>query len=188
MWSSTAKKSSQQHRDGPTWSVSVFYLSAYLTSHDRGPAEVEQGDEHEDRSGPAGQPLLHDGGAQSAQGAELETSEATQLHGGGVTFISTILISILTKVSMKARAAFGSMGSMKIGGSGSSDLLLGSSRSRTGRSSNLLASHKIFQSQLCPVVELQNYTNYQKLCGRNYIFARFKRALDPFHACGQSLI
>ena len=183
MWSSTAKKSSQQHRDGPTWSVSVFYLSPYLTSHDRGPAEVEQGHEHEDRSGPAGQPLLHDGGAQSAQGAELETSEATQLHGGGVTFISTILISILTKVSMKARAAFGSMGSMKIGGSGSSDLLLGSSRSRTGRSSNLL-----FQSQLCPVVELQNYPNYQKLCGRNYIFARFKRALDPFHACGQSLI
>ena len=141
MWSSTAKKSSQQHRDGPTWSVSVFYLSAYLTSHDRGPAEVEQGDEHEDRSGPAGQPLLHDGGAQSAQGAELETSEAAQLHGGGVTFISTILISILTKVSMKARAAFGSMGSMKIGGSGSSDLLLGSSRSRTGRSSIFLASH-----------------------------------------------
>ena len=165
-----------------------FYLSAYLTSHDRGPAEVEQGDEHEDRSGPAGQPLLHDGGAQSAQGAELETSEATQLHGGGVTFISTILISILTKVSMKARAAFGSMGSMKIGGSGSSDLLLGSSRSRTGRSSNLLASHRLFQSQLCPVVELQNYPNYQKLCGRKYIFARFKRALDPFHACGQSLI
>merc|ERR1719357_1042918 len=37
------------------------------------------------------------------------------------------------EVSMKARAAFGSMGSMKIGGSGSSDLLLGSSRSRTGR-------------------------------------------------------
>ena len=159
MWSSTAKKSSQQHRDGPTWSVSVFSLK-HLTSHDRGPAEVEQGDEHEDRSGPAGQPLLHDGGAQSAQGTELETSEAAQLHGGGVTFISTILISILTKVSMKARAAFGSMGSMKIGGSGSSDLLLGSSRSRTGRSSILLASHRLFRRQFCPVVKLQNYPYY----------------------------
>ena len=34
---------------------------------------------------------------------------------------------------MKTRAAFGSMGSMKMDGSGSSDLLLGSSRSRTGR-------------------------------------------------------
>ena len=160
MWSSTAKKSSQQHRDGPTWSVSVFSLSPYLTSHDRGPAEVEQGDEHEDRSGPAGQPLLHDGGAQSAQGTELETSEAAQLHGGGVTFIFAELISILTKVSMKARAAFGSMGSMKIGGSGSSDLLLGSSRSRTGRSSILLASHRLFRSQLSPVVKLQNYPYY----------------------------
>ena len=160
MWSSTAKKSSQQHRDGPTWSVSVFYLSPYLTSHDRGPAEVEQGHEHKDRSGPAGQPLLHDGGAQSAQGTELETSEAAQLHGGGVTFIFVELISILTKVSMKARAAFGSMGSMKIGGSGSSDLLLGSSRSRTGRSSILLASHRLFRSQLSPVVKLQNYPYY----------------------------
>ena len=144
MWSSTAKKSSQQHRDGPTWSVCVFSLK-HLTSHDRGPAEVEQGHEHKDRSGPAGQPLLHDGGAQSAQGTELETSKAAQLHGGGVTFISTILISNnLTKVSMKARAAFGSMGSMKIGGSGSSDLLLGSSRSRTGRSFIFLASHRLF--------------------------------------------
>ena len=94
MWSSTAKKSSQQHRDGPSWSVSVFSLSPHLTSHDRGPAEVEQEHEHEDRSGPAGQPLLHDGGAQLVEGAELKTPEATQLHGGVFMTVNIIITFI----------------------------------------------------------------------------------------------
>ena len=44
-----------------------------------------------------------------------------------------LYLYLVQKVSMKTRAAFGSMGSMKMDGSGSSDLLLGSSRSRTGR-------------------------------------------------------
>ena len=44
-----------------------------------------------------------------------------------------LYLHLVQKVSMKTRAAFGSMGSMKMDGSGSSDLLLGSSRSRTGR-------------------------------------------------------
>ena len=48
-------------------------------------------------------------------------------------------LHLVQKVSMKTRAAFGSMGSMKMDGSGSSDLLLGSSRSRTGRYSSHLA-------------------------------------------------
>ena len=119
-------------------SCCLAILSAYRIIHQschRGPTESEQSDEHEDRAGPTGQPLLHDGGAQLVEGAELQTPEAAQLHGG-VFIVFIIITSIFIcrqKVSMKTRAAFGSMGSMKMDGSGSSDLLLGSSRSRTGR-------------------------------------------------------
>ena len=61
-----------------------------LSCH-RGPSETEQPDEHEDRAGPAGQSLLHDGGAELVEGAELQTPEATQLHGGVLIVLSSPL-------------------------------------------------------------------------------------------------
>ena len=69
-----------------------------LSCH-RGPSETEQPDEHEDRAGPAGQSLLHDGGAQLVEGAELQTPEATQLHGGVALIVlsSPLCIFILCK-------------------------------------------------------------------------------------------
>ena len=75
-------------------------LSLYHTTQSscqRGPFETEQPDEHEDRVGPAGQPLLHDGGAQLVEGAELKTPEATQLHGGVFMTVNIIVILILCK-------------------------------------------------------------------------------------------
>ena len=63
-------------------------------SYHRGPAETEQPDEHEDRAGPAGQPLLHDGGAQLVEGAELQAPEATQLHGGVVIIVLSSPLSL----------------------------------------------------------------------------------------------
>ena len=58
---------------------------------------------------------------------------------------------------MKTRAAFGSMGSMKMDGSGSSDLLLGSSRSRTGRYFSPLARSIVHIYMHCSVT-LHIYT------------------------------
>ena len=112
----------------------IIVMSSCFPIIPRWPFATEQPDKHEDRAGPAGQPLLHDGGAQLVEGAELKTPEAAQLHGGVFMTVNIVITFILCmQVSMKTRAAFGSMGSMKMDGSGSSDLLLGSSRSRTGR-------------------------------------------------------
>ena len=72
-------------------------LSSYHTiqsSRQRGPFETEQPDEHEDRVGPAGQPLLHDGGAQLVEGAELKTPEAAQLHGGVYIVIIIVIFTL----------------------------------------------------------------------------------------------